>query len=110
MRAHDPCASKLETFRKVEDRRPVHQSREGVRGRQRCRACRRGVRGVRGPGRGDPAADDTLAGVRLEPVDPGRLVGEPLPRSEEHTSELQSLMRSSYAVFCLKKKQYKNND
>src|SRR3546814_10404416 len=27
-----------------------------------------------------------------------------LRRSEEHTSELQSLMRSSYAVFCLKKK------
>src|SRR3546814_1147096 len=26
------------------------------------------------------------------------------PRSEEHTSELQSLMRNSYAVFCLKKK------
>src|SRR3546814_2152930 len=26
-----------------------------------------------------------------------------LPRSEEHTSELQSLMRISYAVFCLKK-------
>src|SRR3546814_1912682 len=30
-----------------------------------------------------------------------------VPRSEEHTSELQSLMRISYAVFCLKKK--KNN-
>src|SRR3546814_9200087 len=31
----------------------------------------------------------------------------PLPlRSEEHTSELQSLMRISYAVFCLKKKKY----
>src|SRR3546814_1790267 len=28
------------------------------------------------------------------------------PRSEEHTSELQSLMRSSYAVFCLKKKKH----
>src|SRR3546814_6027977 len=28
-------------------------------------------------------------------------------RSEEHTSELQSLMRNSYAVFCLKKKTYK---
>src|SRR3546814_5551281 len=28
----------------------------------------------------------------------------PRPRSEEHTSELQSLMRISYAVFCLKKK------
>src|SRR3546814_6586451 len=27
-----------------------------------------------------------------------------VPRSEEHTSELQSLMRNSYAVFCLKKK------
>src|SRR3546814_2338129 len=27
-------------------------------------------------------------------------------RSEEHTSELQSLMRSSYAVFCLKKKTF----
>src|SRR3546814_1872334 len=31
-------------------------------------------------------------------------VGERLIRSEEHTSELQSLMRISYAVFCLKKK------
>src|SRR3546814_10061116 len=29
-------------------------------------------------------------------------------RSEEHTSELQSLMRNSYAVFCLKKKQQQN--
>src|SRR3546814_9878536 len=42
----------------------------------------------------------------------GRLNARPLsrllhivpPRSEEHTSELQSLMRISYAVFCLKKK------
>src|SRR3546814_5943646 len=30
------------------------------------------------------------------------------PRSEEHTSELQSLMRISYAVFCLKKKKTKH--
>src|SRR3546814_4561183 len=30
-------------------------------------------------------------------------------RSEEHTSELQSLMRISYAVFCLKKKKIKRN-
>src|SRR3546814_5449083 len=30
-------------------------------------------------------------------------------RSEEHTSELQSLMRISYAVFCLKKKKNRNN-
>src|SRR3546814_1602744 len=31
-------------------------------------------------------------------------------RSEEHTSELQSLMRISYAVFCLKKKKKKNKE
>src|SRR3546814_10521167 len=31
-------------------------------------------------------------------------------RSEEHTSELQSLMRISYAVFCLKKKKKKNKN
>src|SRR3546814_7458053 len=33
----------------------------------------------------------------------------PTIRSEEHTSELQSLMRISYAVFCLKKKKKKTN-
>src|SRR3546814_1375133 len=32
----------------------------------------------------------------------------PISRSEEHTSELQSLMRISYAVFCLKKKKKQN--
>src|SRR3546814_9007195 len=34
----------------------------------------------------------------------GNAAAHGLPRSEEHTSELQSLMRNSYAVFCLKKK------
>src|SRR3546814_5578494 len=33
-----------------------------------------------------------------------------IARSEEHTSELQSLMRISYAVFCLKKKKKHNNN
>src|SRR3546814_5145146 len=37
-------------------------------------------------------------------VSPGVAVTTQAPRSEEHTSELQSLMRISYAVFCLKKK------
>src|SRR3546814_7658264 len=41
-------------------------------------------------------AKDALDNQRLHRID--------LARSEEHTSELQSLMRSSYAVFCLKKK------
>src|SRR3546814_8110473 len=37
----------------------------------------------------------------------GGSAGEKVERSEEHTSELQSLMRISYAVFCLKKKKTK---
>src|SRR3546814_4152709 len=45
-----------------------------------------------------PSAELRLGRIRL------------LPRSEEHTSELQSLMRISYAVFCLKKKKYNTID
>src|SRR3546814_4147187 len=41
-------------------------------------------------------------GHRLQPAGVVERAG--LQRSEEHTSELQSLMRISYAVFCLKKK------
>src|SRR3546814_7087377 len=37
-------------------------------------------------------------------IDPGKVDAIEAHRSEEHTSELQSLMRISYAVFCLKKK------
>src|SRR3546814_7976191 len=44
-------------------------------------------------------ADDQIASTPLGPLD-----DEQPRRSEEHTSELQSLMRISYAVFCLKKK------
>src|SRR3546814_2254280 len=57
------------------------------------------------------AAVDDEAGqsavVRHRGSPPGRpppVSGSSAPRSEEHTSELQSLMRISYAVFCLKKK------
>src|SRR3546814_16938219 len=53
--------------------------------------------GKRAAGPGSSAAERQL----LDQASPG------LPdRSEEHTSELQSLMRISYAVFCLKKKKY----
>src|SRR3546814_18078011 len=45
-----------------------------------------------------------LCGAK-NPAAPLLLVGVQALRSEEHTSELQSLMRNSYAVFCLKKKQ-----
>src|SRR3546814_3167006 len=67
------------------------------------------------------AGRDHRLGDRVEP-DPrifaggvdggGRVVGLCLAaarRSEEHTSELQSLMRISYAVFCLKKKKPQNH-
>src|SRR3546814_13215719 len=39
----------------------------------------------------------------------GDVIEQVMRRSEEHTSELQSLMRISYAVFCLKKKKKCNN-
>src|SRR3546814_9573388 len=48
-----------------------------------------------------------LTGRQLELHGPA--VGIDKGRSEEHTSELQSLMRISYAVFCLKKKKHKQN-
>src|SRR3546814_1375410 len=46
---------------------------------------------------------------RAAPAVPGRPVPREPQRSEEHTSELQSLMRISYAVFCLKKKNEKSH-
>src|SRR3546814_8341386 len=51
---------------------------------------------------------------RRRTVPPAPRAGAPPPhplrwRSEEHTSELQSLMRISYAVFCLKKKKNQKN-
>src|SRR3546814_5485575 len=42
--------------------------------------------------------------IVIEQVSAGEVVEHEQHRSEEHTSELQSLMRISYAVFCLKKK------
>src|SRR3546814_2345277 len=82
-----------------------------ARVRRRCRvqpalgavlehgAERRGVQGSRGDGVGAypewRQLDGEVADQRLA------------QRSEEHTSELQSLMRNSYAVFCLKKKKTK---
>src|SRR3546814_4476132 len=65
---------------------------------------------------GDPDALENrlqalIALMQEERLGQGRAIDNPVlrdRRSEEHTSELQSLMRSSYAVFCLKKKKHKN--
>src|SRR3546814_3436750 len=56
----------------------------------------------------------TIPAVQCEPAPKKGAVHNPAmttkgARSEEHTSELQSLMRISYAVFCLKKKNTKRN-
>src|SRR3546814_6275979 len=51
-------------------------------------------RGQREAGQQDPEAAQAASAMGV--------------RSEEHTSELQSLMRISYAVFCLKKKKHNN--
>src|SRR3546814_7528064 len=68
-----------------------------------------------GANRGATALRNSLRPVSREPGEstPG---SRPCPtrrrqsaRSEEHTSELQSLMRISYAVFCLQKKKEKSN-
>src|SRR3546814_7298650 len=48
------------------------------------------------------------AGFRYGAQIVGRAGHDAARRSEEHTSELQSLMRISYAVFCLKKKETKH--
>src|SRR3546814_1361108 len=52
------------------------------------------------------AHEDSVV-AQLLAIIPGSFLGA--LRSEEHTSELQSLMRISYAVFCLKKKNTNNN-
>src|SRR3546814_2416077 len=66
---------------------------DGLRGRQQA------------PDRGDDAGE-ILSRLWRFHADPGRGLrrAQRAARSEEHTSELQSLMRISYAVFCLKKK------
>src|SRR3546814_7143889 len=63
---------------------------------------------------GEPAAQ--ARGGQAKACPPGKSAAGRAPshhrgdRSEEHTSELQSLMRISYAVFCLKKKKQETYD
>src|SRR3546814_6568848 len=58
----------------------------------------------------EKSSSDTVGRTRIDMRPSDRTVGVKASctpyRSEEHTSELQSLMRTSYAVFCLKKKKH----
>src|SRR3546814_4298829 len=68
-----------------------------------------GTRPLKAHARGQAiaASEDIIGGrIGVPRVQRGRadIVADQRRRSEEHTSELQSLMRISYAVFCLKKK------
>src|SRR3546814_8355384 len=73
--------------------------------RQPKRACRHPLRpmpALRHGARESAGKDRPYRHARNQPDQAG--IAEPTTQAEEHTSELQTLMRISYAVFCLKKK------
>src|SRR3546814_1225870 len=89
---------------------PRHRGLDGAFHRHPDRTLRRQPAGLAGPGAGGGDEYHRRPG-RLGPGCPENPCKSRLPgRSEEHTSELQSLMRISYAVFCLKKKTNTNED
>src|SRR3546814_4419821 len=63
-----------------------------------------------GPSAKPPSCAAGIKTAALPPSSTVATVPMKYGRSEEHTSELQSLMRISYAVFCLKKKRKKQNE
>src|SRR3546814_6223968 len=80
---------------------------KGVRQPRRSGICRLALFDNRAPDAGD-AVERILAPQSRRCMEPKLADRFALSgRSEEHTSELQSLMRISSAVFCLKKKKYK---
>src|SRR3546814_1890410 len=90
------------------------KGRQSLRRRGQPTKCRRS--GLRPPTRGGSAREHPAEEVAVVPARPFGRVAHQLAdacvqarhargvRSEEHTSELQSLMRISYAVLCLEKK------
>src|SRR3546814_8404019 len=77
-------------------------------GIQRIDGCLADDGGAIAIGNDDPGAGGQEAVLlQIADTETGGDRPEVAVRSEEHTSELQSLMRNSYAVFCLKKKKQK---
>src|SRR3546814_9961072 len=103
----DVCSSDLRRAscqpHRLDALRPSHSGPVEDAAKRQCRINRR--EGASRPGRRSDAACRRRSGLVGPASPPGPfLKGIGLTRSEEHTSELQSLMRISYAVFCLKKK------
>src|SRR3546814_4272509 len=87
-------------------------AQEGCRGKLGRPAIDAGEHQLRGAVHFDieEASSAFIAQFRDIDVEVANLIFLELLRSEEHTSELQSLMRISYAVFCLKKKKKTSNN
>src|SRR3546814_10284983 len=107
-RAHCPAMSSCVQAKRTLAPAPLPPAGEG--GAQRRVRVRLLISRVRG-GLTRPHPNPSPAGGRGASIHDRRSRGtRTANRSEEHTSELQSLMRTSYAVFCLKKKQNKKTD
>src|SRR3546814_4541061 len=87
----DPLKSKRAKSRPSKPPKPQPKPKPGNRTDK--------IRLIRGQPKGPSAKTPEQAQPKPDPPP-----AYPFQRSEEHTSELQSLMRISYAVFCLKKK------
>src|SRR3546814_6032403 len=111
----DVCSSDLELVVACPERLPCRQSKGAVLS-LRCRKEKNGASTGSAQTEDGRSAVDEFEKVGVEAVllGDGEAVAaafidlEHRLRSEEHTSELQSLMRISYAVFCLKKKKQNN--
>src|SRR3546814_3615070 len=96
----------LEACPPYERRRRRHESPIGLEGfAQRARAA---YLKEKATGEHPAQIRNRFEALRKDKAPTQRGAVTRLTRSEEHTSELQSLMRISYAVFCLKKKKKKN--
>src|SRR3546814_1607857 len=94
----DVCSSDLFSVLSGGDENQILRLRNGLTPTGSRAGRRTGVSRVRGRRRENPTIRRTSIALAMA-----------RPRSEEHTSELQSLMRISYAVFCLKKKKTQTN-
>src|SRR3546814_9833946 len=106
----DVCSSDLLALRRILHSHKNHKTADGIKRGQRCCAAREQNIKQHDDGRHvipahpeyPQGTDPVFCCGRAQSTPQGFEVNH--HRSEEHTSELQSLMRNTYDVFCLKKK------